>query len=169
MFRATVVAVVVLAGIAQSSCDLSAIEGEDVAIFNNVNELVVVGRNTAGFRFDHMDVRMFVHLHRDSRFRDEPSARLSLKWFKVDDQGNHVALDETSRMFFDAATEGDFYARAFIDIDRDSELTDGEPWDVWADSYDSPKVVKIREESRWRLVFEFDRRYRAVRRESTPS
>lgn len=150
-------AVVVLSVITASlvGCD---IEGEDVALFNNINELVIVGRTTDEVSFDRTRVRMFVHLHRSSHFNDVPSARLNLKWYRTDDQGNRVGLSETSRIFFDAVSEGDYYARAFLDLNGDSELSRGEPWDVWSDAFGEPEMVRVREESRWKLVFEFDER-----------
>lgn len=139
-----------------SGCD---IEGEDAALFNNINELVIVGRNARASEFDNVNIRMLVHLHRSADFHDVPSARLSLRWFRVDGQGNYVPLAETSRTFYDAVSEGDYYAIAFVDLDRDSELSRGEPVDVWADSYGDPQVVHVREESRWKLVFDFGARH----------
>jgi hypothetical protein len=151
----SVVSSIALLALAGSACDL---EGEDVALFNNVNELVVVGKTTAELNFDRTRVPMFVHLHRSPDFRDVPAARLSLSWYRIDEQGNKVALSETRRVFFDAVTEGDYYARAFIDLDRDSEPTRGEPLDVWRDDLSEPKVVRVREESRWKLEFVFEER-----------
>ncbi len=142
-----------------AACD---IEGEDVALFNNINELVIVGRNADADHFDSINTKMLVHLHRSDGFHDVPSARLSLGWYRVDSQGNHVPMAETSRTFYDAVSEGDYYALAFVDLNRDSELSRGEPVDVWTDSYGEPKVIRVREESRWKLVFDFARpaRYR---------
>jgi len=150
-------AVVVLSVISASltGCD---IEGEDVALFNNVNELVIVGRTTDDVSFDRTRVRMFVHHHRSSHFNDVPTARLNLKWYRTDDQGNRVGLSETSRVFFDPVSEGNYYARAFLDLDGDSELGRGEPWDIWSDAFGEPEMVRVREESRWKLVFEFGER-----------
>ena len=142
-------------GLTMTSCD---IEGEDVAFFNNVNELVVVGKTTADLSFDRTRVPMIVHLHRTETFVDVPSARLMLNWYRVDEQGNKVGLSETKRVFFDAISEGDYYALAFIDLNRDSRLSRGEPWEVWEDEFRDPKVVRVREESRWKLEFVFGER-----------
>ena len=142
-------------GLLMASCD---IEGEDVAFFNNVNELVVIGKTTADLSFDRTRVPMIVHLHRSETFGDVPSARLMLDWYRVDEQGNKVSLSETKRVYFDAISEGDYYARAFIDLNKDSKLSRGEPWNVWEDEYRDPKVVRVREESRWKLEFVFGER-----------
>jgi hypothetical protein len=138
-----------------TGCD---IEGEDVALFNNVNELVIIGKAGEELSFDRTRVHMFVHLHRSPHFTDVPSARLMLKWYRIDEQGNKVALSETRRLFFDAVSEGDYFARAFLDVTGDSEPSRGEPLDVWRDDWGEPKVVRVREESRWKLEFVFDER-----------
>lgn len=137
-----------------AACD---IEGEDVALFNNINELVIVGRNADAAHFDNINTKMLVHLHRSDSFHDVPSARLSLQWYRVDSQGNYVPMAETQRTFYDAVSEGNYYAIAFVDLNRDSEPSRGEPIDVWTDSYGDPKVIRVREESRWKLVFDFER------------
>ncbi len=145
----------VLISLAFGGCD---IEGEDVAFFNNVNELVVVGKTTGNVSFDRVRVAMVVHLHGSPDFDDVPSARLTLTWYRIDEQGNKVGVSETKRVFFDAVSEGDYYARSFIDLDGDSEPSRGEPSAVWTNNSGDPKVVPIREESRWKLEFVFDER-----------
>ena len=77
---------------------------------------------------------------------------------EVDDQGNKVGLSETKRVYFDGVSEGNYYARGFLDLNGDSELNRGEPWDVWEDASGDPRVVRVREESRWKLEFVFDGR-----------
>jgi hypothetical protein len=79
-----------------TGCD---IEGEDVALFNNVNELVIIGKAGEELSFDRTRVHMFVHLHRSPHFTDVPSARLMLKWYRIDEQGNKVALSEGCRAY----------------------------------------------------------------------
>ena len=151
IYIASLLGLLLLAG-----CDL---EGEDASLFNNVNELIVTGRNTGQYVFDPEATLMLVHLHTDPLLAGTPSARLSLSWHATDAQGNVVALGETQQRFINAAAPGDYYARAFIDVNRNSRLDGGEPYADWTDAAGALRVLRVREESRWRLVFSFRQRY----------
>ena len=141
-----------------SGCD---IEGLDASLFNNVNELVISGHNSGNFDFDHLSTLMIVHLHKQSDFGDKPTAQLTLDWVETDAQNNRVPVNETKSLFFDAVSPGDYYARAFIDINRNSAIDVSEPFAIWLDQDGFPKIIPVREESRWKVAFYFNARYPA--------
>jgi hypothetical protein len=130
--------------------------GEDAALFNGVNELTITGNNTGAYDFDHVAVRMITHFHTTSSFAGLPAARISQKWSEKDDQGNVVELDSTGETFWNVLEPGDYYGRSFIDLNRNSELDDDEPYDEWLTQEGQRKVIEVREESRWKLTFRFD-------------
>ncbi len=135
-------------------------EGEDASIFNGVNELKVTGTVGIGsLDFDHENILMKVHLFKTTDFSLVPVKRLSLSWYEKDNQGNIVALNETETTFLDAVSPGEYYACSFIDLNKNSEVDDNEPYDIWRNQDDSHKVISVREESRWEILFLFEKVY----------
>lgn len=135
-------------------------EGEDASLFNGVNELEITGTiSIAPLDFDHMTVPMKVHLFTSENFQSVPSKRLTLNWYRRDDQGNNVAVNEANTTFYNGVSVGDYYAVAFIDLNRNSEVDANEPYDIWTESNGDPKIIRVREESRWEIDFLFSSYY----------
>ena len=122
-------------------------------------ELVISGHNSANFDFDHLSTLMIVHLHQQADFGDTPTAQLTLDWAETDAQNNRVPVNETKRLFFDAVSPRDYYARAFIDINKNSAIDASEPFAIWLDQDGFPKILPVREESRWQLAFYSNARF----------
>jgi hypothetical protein len=130
-------------------------QGTDASLLNNVNELVITGKNTNNYIFDHMTVEMAIHIYDNNDFTGVPQKRLSVKFTDIDNNNIEVAVNEQTVSFLKAISPGDYYAYAFIDINRNSKMDVGEPFDVWLNNQNTPKVIKVREESRWEILFKF--------------
>lgn len=130
-------------------------EGTDASLLNNVNELIITGRNSADFDFNHFSTEMIVHLYDNSDFTGVPEKVLTLKFTDTDEQQNVVAVNETTVNFLDAISPGDYYANAFIDLNGNSKIDSGEPYAIWLNTLGKPKVIEVREESRWKILFDF--------------
>lgn len=155
-WRPVCVTAIVLAALALAGCDA---EGPDAALFNNANELHITGVDTGTIKFDHANTLMIVHLNRDPGFNGVPSARLTLDWTETDQQGNKMAVDHTTKIFLKAVPPGDYYACAFIDLNKNSKVDDNEPYAEWMDETGRLKIVPVKKESRWKLRFVFTRTY----------
>ncbi len=137
----------------------SCTEGPDAALFNNLNELIITGRNQGNFDFDHMSREMLTHLYDNPGFTGVPEKRLSLMFTEKNQQDSLVAVDEKTVNFMGIVSPGNFYAYAFIDLNRNSELDAHEPYDIWLNDDGSPKMIEVTEESRWKILFEFETTY----------
>jgi hypothetical protein len=134
-------------------------EGEDASLLNNMNELIVTGVNKANFEFDHFENEMLTHLYNNPDFSGVPENRLSQLFVKQNDQDSLVAVNQVSVTYVDIVVPGDYYAYAFIDLNNNSEVDINEPYKEWLDEMGDPKVIEVKEESRWVLLFEFEETY----------
>ena len=78
---------------------------------------------------------------------------------RKNDQDSLVAVNQISVGYIDIVVPGDYYAYAFIDLNGNSEVDANEPYEEWLDEQGNPKMIEIREESRWVLLFEFEEIY----------
>ena len=141
----------------------SCTEGPDASLFNNMNELIITGKNKGNFDFDHMSIEMITHLYDNSNFDGVPEKRLTLMFTETNQQDSLVAVDEITVNFIDFVSPGNYYAYAFIDLNSNSDLDANEPFDVWLDDKGKPKVIEITEESRWKIIFEFEQVYNPIK------
>ena len=57
-------------------CLFSCQEGMDASLLNNMNELVITGKNSGNFEFGQMSIEMLTHLYNNSEFSGVPETRL---------------------------------------------------------------------------------------------
>jgi len=134
-------------------------EGLDASLFNNVNELEITGKNSGNYEFNHLSTDMVIYFHNNLSFDGIPEKRLSMKFTDIDENNKTISVNEKTTSFFDAMSPGDYYAYSFIDFNQNSKLDSGEPYDIWQNSQGYPKMIQVREESRWELLFVFNKTY----------
>jgi hypothetical protein len=138
---------------------MSCQEGEDASLLNNMNELIITGVNKGNFEFDHLSTEMITHLYNNSEFSGVPENRMSHLFAKNNDQDSLVAVNQISVNYIDIVAPGDYYAYSFIDLNANSEVDVNEPYEEWLDDQGNRKVIPVKEESRWVLLFEFEETY----------
>lgn len=137
----------------------SCAQGTDASIFNNVNELVVTSKNSGNFVFDHKTVKVNIQLFDNKELIGTPFSRLEMEMTQKDEQNNILDINEKKVTYLNAISEGDYYACAFIDLDKDSEVDANEPYAEWATVEGEPIMIQVREESRWEIEFRFTLTY----------
>lgn len=137
-------------------------QGTDASLLNNVNELVITGKNKNNYNFDHLTVEMIIDIYDNREFSGIPQKKLYMRLTTNDPQNNEIAVNEKTTNFLNAISPGDYFAYAFIDLNRNSQLDIAEPYDVWLNNQNFPKTIPVREESRWEILFEFEKTYNPV-------
>jgi hypothetical protein len=140
-------------------CFFGCQEGYDASLLNNMNELVITGKNVGNFEFDHMSIEMLTHLYNNEEFTGVPDIRLSQMFTQMNQQDSLVAVNEKRMTYVDMVSAGDYYAFSFIDLNSNFEVDANEPFDVWLNDMGNPKMIEVREESRWEILFEFEETY----------
>lgn len=134
---------------------LSCKDGDDAAFFNNTNEMVVNVDIPLSYEFDRLSIPVIVEYFDNKTFKGKAAGTQSIDMFRENETNEKVISETSGNTAYNLLDSGAYYAHCFIDLNRNGEKNNEEPFMVFNNNDGTPKEVKVMKESRRTLDFDF--------------
>jgi len=128
-------------------------DGDDAAVFNNTNETVIEINVPNSFSFDRLNIPVRVNFYDNPNYSGAITCSRSLMMTKseTDEDGKSIKIPTTSAssMSYDLLEPGDYYAFAYLDMNKNSKYDSNEP------KKEIENKIHVLKESRRTLKFNF--------------
>jgi hypothetical protein len=130
-------------------------DGDDASFLNNTNETVFVVNIPMSYVFDRQNTPVVVEFFDNNKFKGQAMKIENLFMLERDENDKVKPVEEYHMTYLNLLKQGNYYARCFIDLNKNGRQDRNEPISYFY-SKDNPKKIRVLKESRRTISFDFE-------------